>query len=127
NVSAIDQRSGKQQRVRVVASSGLTKEQVDTLVSDADRFKDTDKKRKELAELKNSSDALLYTTERAVVECAELVPPAVIDEVKRDIATLKGLLAAGTDLGAIKEALQRLEVSAYKIAESMYGSPDASA
>ena len=121
NVSAVDQRSGKQQRVRVVASSGLSKEQVDQLVTDADKFKGTDKIRKELAELKNSSDALLYTTERAVVECADIVPAAVIGEVKTDIDSLKALLTAAKDLPAIKEALQRLEVSAYKIAESMYG------
>jgi molecular chaperone DnaK len=107
-----------------VASSGLSKEQVDGLVADADRFKSQDKKRKELAELKNTSDALLYTTERAVVECAELVPAAVIDEVSQDILALKQRLDAGNDLPAIKEALQRLEVSAYKIAESMYGSPE---
>jgi molecular chaperone DnaK len=125
NVSANDLRTGKQQRVRVVASSGLTAEQVDQLVTDADKFKEGDKKRRELAELGNSADALLYTTERAVVDCADLVPPAVIDEVKGDITALKELLAAGKDLVAIREALQRLEVSAYKIAESMYGSPDA--
>jgi molecular chaperone DnaK len=125
NVSALDQRSGKQQRVRVVASSGLSQEQVDQLVSDAGRFKETDKKRKELAELTNTANALLYTTERAVIECVELVPPAVIDEVKGDIGTLKSLLEAGKDLPAIREALQRLEVSAYKIAESMYGPSDA--
>jgi molecular chaperone DnaK len=124
NVSALDQRSGKQQRVRVVASSGLSQEQVDQLVADATRFKDTDKKRKELAELTNSSDALLYTTERAVIDCADLVPPAVLEEIKGDIASLKSLLAAANDVPAIKEALQRLEVSAYKIAESMYGTAD---
>jgi len=124
NVSALDQRSGKQQRVRVVASSGLSQEQVDQLVADADKFKDTDKKRKELAELTNTANSLLYTTERAVIECAEMVPAAVIDEVKGDIGSLKLLLEAGKDLPAIREALQRLEVSAYKIAESMYGPAD---
>jgi len=125
NVSALDQRSGKQQRVRVVASSGLSQEQVDQLVADAAKFKDTDKQRKELAELTNTANALLYTTERAVIECVEMVPAAVIDEVKTDIGSLKVLLEAGTDPAAIKEALQRLEVSAYKIAESMYGPSDA--
>ncbi len=125
NVAATDQRTGKAQRVRVVASSGLSPEQVDQLVQDADRFKDKDKKRRELAELSNSADALLYTTERAVVDCAELVPAHVIDEVKRDITSLKSLLAAAQDPVAIREALQRLEVSAYKIAESMYGTGDA--
>jgi molecular chaperone DnaK len=126
SVAAIDQRTGKQQRVRVVASSGLTQEQVDKLVSDASRFKDSDKLRKELAELKNSADSLLYTTERAVVECVELVPALVLEEVKRDIAQLKELLQAAQDTTAIRESLQRLEASAYKIAESMYGPMDAS-
>jgi len=122
NVSAVDRGTGKQQTVRVVASSGLSKEQVDKLVGDAERFKDTDKRRRELAELKNSADALLYTSERAANECADLVSPAVIEQVKIDIAALRGILASSEDTGAIREALQRLEVSAYKIAESMYGS-----
>jgi molecular chaperone DnaK len=124
NVSAIDQRSGKQQRVKVVASSGLSTEQVDQLVSDASRFKDTDKRRKELAELKNSADALLYTSERAVTECADLVPASVIEEVARDVKALKELTQKSEDVNAIREALQRLEISAYKIAESMYSSSD---
>ena len=124
NVSAIDQRTGRQQRVRVVASSGLTQEQVGKIIEDAGRFKDTDKKRKELAELKNSADALLYTSERAVTECVDLVPAAVLDEVQRDVAALKEQIAK-QDAAGIREALQRLEISAYKIAESMYGSAEA--
>ena len=127
NVSAIDKRTGKQQRVRVVASSGLTNEQVDQLVSEADRFKDTDKRRRELAEVKNSAEALLYTSERAVTECADLVPPAVIEEVARDVGSLKQLVEKSEDAVAIREALQRLELSAYKIAESMYGAADGNA
>lgn len=122
NVNAIDRGTGKQQTVRVVASSGLSKDQVDKLVGDAEKFKDSDKRRRELAELKNSADALLYTSERAATECADLVPVPVIEQVKVDIHLLKELLAASEDTNAIREALQRLEVSAYKIAETMYGS-----
>ncbi|AKF04985.1 molecular chaperone DnaK [Sandaracinus amylolyticus] len=120
HVGAKDIRSGREQKVRVVASSGLTKEQIEGLVGDAEKHKQSDAKRKELAELKNSAAALLYTSEKAVVECAELVPPSVIDVVKKDIATLKATLEEG-DAIAIREALQSLELSAYKIAESMYG------
>jgi molecular chaperone DnaK len=64
----------------------------------------------------------LYTSERAANECADLVPAPVIEQVKTDVAALRGLLASSEDPSAIREALQRLEVSAYKIAESMYGS-----
>jgi molecular chaperone DnaK len=125
HVSAIDKGTGKQQTVRVVASSGLTQEQVDKLVAEAEKFKEGDKRRRELAELKNSANALLYTSERAVLECADLVPAEILAEVKNDIQTLKELTEGTGDAVAIREALQRLEVSAYKIAESMYGSADA--
>ncbi len=119
-MSAKDIRTGREQRVRVVASSGLTQEQITHLVEEADRFRESDEKRKELAELRNSAEALLYTSERAVEECAELVSPDIIEAVARDIAVLRELLEGG-DAIAIREALQQLELSAYRIAESMYG------
>jgi molecular chaperone DnaK len=121
HVAAVDRGTGKQQTVKVTASSGLTKDQVDKLVTDAERFKDSDKKRKELAELKNSAEALLYTSERAVTECADLVPAEILSEVDQDVKVLRGLIEGSGDMIAIREALQRLEISAYKIAESMYG------
>jgi molecular chaperone DnaK len=124
HVAAIDKGTGKQQTVRVVASSGLTQEQVDKLVTDADKFKQSDKLRRELAELKNAAEALLYTSERAVSECADLVAPAILQQVQVDITVLKDLIQGSGDAVSIREALQKLEVSAYKIAESMYGSSD---
>ena len=120
HVSAKDLRTGREQKVRVVASSGLTREQVDKLVQEAERHRESDAKRRELAELRNSAEALLYTSQRAVEECAELVPKDVIEAVSNDIARLRELLAGG-DAIAIREALQQLELSAYRIAESMYG------
>jgi len=120
-VSAKDLRTGRQQSVRVVASSGLSAEQIDQILADAERYKDSDVKRKELAELKNSAEALLYTSEKAVEECAELVSAEVLDAVRNDIAVLRDLLAGEGDAIAIREALQQLELSAYRIAESMYG------
>jgi molecular chaperone DnaK len=120
HVSAKDLGSGREQKVRVVASSGLTQEQVDKLVEEASQYRESDEKRKELAELRNSAEALLYTSERAVEECAELVSAEIIDAVSADIAQLRELLEGG-DAIAIREALQQLELSAYRIAESMYG------
>ncbi|MCA9612893.1 MAG: Hsp70 family protein, partial [Myxococcales bacterium] len=120
-VSAKDLRTGRSQSVRVVASSGLSAEQIDQILADAERYKDSDVKRKELAELKNSAEALLYTSEKAVEECAELVSEEVLDAVRNDIAVLRELLAGEGDAIAIRDALQQLELSAYRIAESMYG------
>jgi molecular chaperone DnaK len=121
HVAAIDRGTGKQTTVKVVASSGLSRDQVDQLVGDATRFKDADRRRRELAELKNSAEALLYTSERAATECRDLVPVDVLEQVSADILALRALLADSADALTIREALQRLELSAYKIAESMYG------
>jgi molecular chaperone DnaK len=121
DVSARDLGTGKEQTVRIVASSGLNQAQIDKIVEEADQYRRSDEKRKELAELKNSAEALLYTSEKAVEECADLVSPDVIEAVSTDIATLKELIEGAGDAIAIKDALQSLELSAYRIAESMYG------
>ncbi|MAT27318.1 MAG: molecular chaperone DnaK [Sandaracinus sp.] len=120
-VSAKDLRTGREQSVKVVASSGLSADQIEQIIEEAEQFKESDERRKELAELKNSAEALLYTSEKAVEECAELVPEEVLAEVQADIDGLKGLLAGEGDAVAIREALQNLELSAYRIAEAMYG------
>ena len=121
DVHAKDLRTGRSQTVRVVASSGLSQEQIDQIIEDAAQFKESDQMRRELAELKNTAEALLYTSQNAVEQCAELVPPEVIEEVQGDISQLRELIDGAGDAIAIREALQQLELSAYKIAESMYG------
>ncbi len=121
HVSAKDLGTGREQNISVVAASGLTEAQINQIVKDADEFRESDQKRKELAELRNSAEALLYTSERAVEECVDLVAADILDAVAADIKTLRGLLAGSGDAIAIRDALQHLETSAYKIAESMYG------
>jgi len=125
HVSAKDMGTGREQTVSVVASSGLTETEIQKIIGNAEKFRSSDEKRKELAELKNNAEALLYTSERAAEECAELVDASIIDAVREDIAYLRELISGSGDAIAIRDALQQLETSAYKIAESMYG--DASA
>lgn len=121
HVSARDLRTGREQKVRVVGSSGLTSEQIEERIAEAARHRESDIRRKELAELRNSCEVLLYTSERAVTEFADLVPGPVIEAVSKDMETLRALLE-GEDAAAIREALQQLELSAYRIAELVYGS-----
>jgi molecular chaperone DnaK len=121
HVSAKDIRTGKVQSIQVVASSGLTNEQIERIIEEADQYRESDVRRRELAELKNSAEALLYTSSRAIEECREFVPGEVLDDVQRDVNALRELVDAGGDAIAIKDALRDLEASAYKIAESMYG------
>jgi molecular chaperone DnaK len=123
NVSAKDLGTSREQNIRVVAASGLTEQEIERCIRDADLYKTTDRKRRELAELRNAAQALLYTSERAVAECRELVSKAVVAQVEADIASLHLCVDEG-DAIAIKDALETLELSAYKIAEAMYGNVD---
>ena len=123
NVSAKDLGTGREQNIRVVASSGLTEQDIERIIGEAEAYKTTDQKRRELAELRNAAEALLYTSERAVAECRELVAEEVVAEVEADIRSLRSCIEEG-DAIAIKDALETLELSAYKIAEAMYGNVD---
>ncbi len=123
NVSAKDLGTGREQNIRVVASSGLTEQEIERIIGEADAYKMTDQKRKELAELRNTAEALLYTSERAVAECRELVAEEIVAQVEADIQSLHVCIDEG-DAIAIKDALETLELSAYKIAEAMYGNVD---
>jgi molecular chaperone DnaK len=123
NVSAKDLGTSREQNIRVVASSGLSEEDIERIIGEADAYKTTDQKRRELAELRNAAEALLYTSERAVAECREMVAEDILAQVEADIESLHVCVNEG-DAIAIKDALETLELSAYKIAEAMYGSVD---
>ena len=123
NVSAKDLGTGREQNIRVVASSGLTEQDIERIIGEADAYKTSDHKRRELAELRNTAEALLYTSERAVAECREMVSEEIIAQVEADIASLHVCIDEG-DAIAIKDALETLELSADKIAEAMYGNVD---
>jgi len=120
NVSAKDLGTSREQNIRVVASSGLTQDDIERIIGEADAYKMTDEKRRELAELRNAAEALLYTSERAVAECREMVPEEIVAQVEADIESLHVCVDEG-DAIAIRDALETLELSAYKIAEAMYG------
>ncbi len=125
HVSAKDLGTGREKAVKVVASSGLTQDEITKIIDQADKFRQSDNKRKELAELRNNAEALLYTSERAAEECAELVDKEIIEQVRADIVYLRELIGGAGDAIAIRDALGQLEASAYRIAESMYGDAQA--
>ena len=121
HVSAKDLGTGQEQNVSVVPTSGLTEAEIERIVEQSNQFRQTDEKRRELAELKNNAEALLYTSERACDECADLVDATIIQTVREDCTYLRGLITGSGDAIAIREALEQLEQSAYSIAEAMYG------
>ena len=96
SVTAKDLATGKSRDVKIVAGSGLTEEEVDRLVKEADSSKDADAKRRELAEVRNQAEALLYTSDNAIKEYAELLPPELREALIKDVATLRAALDAGS-------------------------------
>ena len=123
HVSAKDLGTGKQQSIRFVASSGLTEQEIQKMIKDAEQHKSSDKKKKELADVKNSADGLIYTTEKALEEYATLLPSKDMAEIRADLEALKAVVGT-EDLPRIKSAVQRLEGSAYRIADALYSSGD---
>jgi molecular chaperone DnaK len=119
HVSAKDLGTGKKQEIRITASSGLTEEEIQRMVRDAEANRADDKTKRELADLRNNAEGLIYTTEKSLEEYASALKPEDLGEIKADLEALKGVLS-GPDAGAIKEALARLEGSAYRIADAIY-------
>ena len=121
SVEAKDLGTGKAQSIRVKPTSGLTLEQVDALVSEADQFKYADALRREFAELRNQAETLLYTTETALDGYADLVDAKMLDDTRVVARELRALLEAQADLTQVRDAYQRLEAMTFSIAEKMYG------
>jgi len=119
HVSARDLGTGKQQTVRVVSNSGLTEEDIQRLIADAQAHASDDRSKRELADLKNQSEGLIYTTERSLEEYASMLDQRDRDEIAADMEALKKVLGSG-DARLLKDALQRLEGSAYRIADAIY-------
>jgi molecular chaperone DnaK len=119
HVSAKDLGTGKQQSIRIVASSGLTEQEIQRMIAEAESNKSTDKKKKELADIKNNADGLIYTTEKALEEYSTLLPPKDMAEIRADLEALKTVYQSD-DVAKIRASVQRLEGSAYRIADALY-------
>jgi molecular chaperone DnaK len=118
-VSAKDLGTGKQQQIRITGSSGLTEAEIQRMIRDAETNRADDAQKKELADLRNNAEGLIYTTEKSLEEYASALKAEDLAEIGADLDALKGILEGG-DVAAIKEALTRLEGSAYRIADAIY-------
>jgi molecular chaperone DnaK len=119
HVSAKDLGTGKQQQIRIVASSGLSEQEIQRMVKEAEDKAEDDRKKKDLADLRNMADGLIYTTEKSLEEYASYLKPEEVKEIKDDLAALKRVYES-TDVEKIRAAVSRLEGSAHRIAEAMY-------
>ncbi len=123
NVTAKDKASGKSQSIKIEASSGLKEEDIKKMQADAELHADEDKKKKEVVDLKNTAEMVMYTAEKALKDNDAKIPADLKDGVNAKINALKAV-KDGTDGDAIKKATEELSSEMSKIGEAMAkGSP----
>ena len=119
NVSAKDKATGKEQKITITASSGLSDEEVDKMKKDAEAHADEDKQKKESIETKNTADTMVYTAEKMLKESGDKVSDTDKKEVEEKLEALKKI-KDGDDIEAIKKAADELATSAQKVGAAMY-------
>lgn len=119
NVSAKDKATGKEQQIRIQASGGLSDDEIDKMVRDAESNADADKQRREMVEVKNQAESLLHASEKNLEEHGSAVGGDERKAIEDDIEKLKKALA-GDEKDAIEEATQALTQSSMKLGEAIY-------
>lgn len=119
SVKAKDKATGKEQSVRIEASSGLSKDEIERMKRDAEAHAEEDKKKRETVDVRNTADAMVYTAEKAMRDAGDKVPADVKKEIEDKVAALKGV-KDGDDAEAIKRASQELATASQKIGEILY-------
>ncbi len=119
HVSAKDLATGKEQSIRIQASSGLTEEEIQRMMKEAELHAEEDRKRKELVEARNQADNLIYSTEKNLKDLGDKVDESVKKEITEKIEALRETMK-GDDTQAIKSATDQLMQAAHKLAELLY-------
>jgi molecular chaperone DnaK len=119
HVSAKDLGTGKEQSIQITASSGLSEEEIERLVKEAETHAEEDKKKKGLVEARNQADSLIYQTEKSMKDLGEKVDPTLKTNLEGVIERLKKAME-GTDTEEIKRLSEELMQSSHKLAEAMY-------
>ncbi|HIJ20926.1 MAG TPA: Hsp70 family protein, partial [Deltaproteobacteria bacterium] len=119
NVSAKDMGTGKEQSIKITASSGLSEEEIKQLIKDAELHAEEDKKKRALIDARNAADALIYSTEKSVKEVGDKVDDATKENVNGAIEKLRTAIT-GDDLDEIKRLTEELTQASHKLAEIMY-------
>jgi molecular chaperone DnaK len=119
NVSAKDQATGKEQKITITSSSGLSKNDVDRLVREAESHAADDKDRRELIEVRNQLDALSYSVQKTLDEHRAKLAADKVAAVESALASAR-TAASGEDVAAIRRALEELQRASHAVAESLY-------
>jgi molecular chaperone DnaK len=119
NVTAKDKASGKEQKVTITASTNLDKSDIDRMVQESKAHEAEDKKRREMIDVKNTADNLVYQTEKALRDLGDKVPDAERGEIETKINDLKSA-AQGEDLGQIQAASEQVQQAFHALSQQLY-------
>lgn len=126
NVSARDKGTGKEQSIRITASTNLSDSDVEKMVADAEKYADEDKKRRETVELRNQADSLVYTSEKTLKDLGDKVASDVKAKVEAGVERVKKAIE-GDDIDAneVKSAMEQLQEAIYAVSSGLYGQEQA--
>jgi len=126
SVSAKDVATGKEQKITISGSSGLSRDEVDRMVRDAEAHSSEDRARRDVIEARNQADALGYSVEKTIAENRDRMPATEVARVEAELTALR-TAAAGDDAGAIRAAFETLQRSSHALAEQLYRQSQADA
>ncbi|MFC1835034.1 molecular chaperone DnaK [Thermodesulfobacteriota bacterium] len=119
SVSAKDLGTGKEQSIKITASSGLSEEEIQNMVKDAEAHSEDDKKKRELVDARNQADSMIYMTEKSLKEHSDKVDETTKSNIEAAVTKTKTAME-GEDTEAIKAAIEELQTASHKLAEAMY-------
>ncbi|MDE3105908.1 MAG: molecular chaperone DnaK [Acidobacteriota bacterium] len=120
NVTAKDNATGKDQKITITSSSGLSKEEVERMAKDAEAHAAEDKEQREAVEARNGLDSLVYNVEKMLKDSADKVPAGEKTDVESAVAEAKGVLAGNASAAELNAAKDKLTAVSHKLAEAMY-------
>jgi molecular chaperone DnaK len=126
HVSAKDRGTGREQSMTITGGSALSKDDIDKMIADAEKYADEDRLRKEAVEVRNQADSLVYSTEKFLSENSDKIPADVKTQVEADIAEVKTALE-GDNTDAIATATSKLGTSSQSMGAAMYANASAEA
>ncbi|MCH5276919.1 MAG: molecular chaperone DnaK [Desulfovibrionaceae bacterium] len=119
NVSAKDLGTGKQQSIQITASSGLSEDEIQRLVREAEAHADDDKKKQDVIEARNHADSLIYGTEKSISDLGDKLDASLRSDIQSKMDALKKVME-GEDAAAIRQATDELAKASHKLAEQLY-------
>jgi molecular chaperone DnaK len=127
HVSAVDLGTGKKQEIVIKSSSGLSKAEIERMVTEAEKHAAEDKEKKAFSEAMNEAEILLYSTEQTIKDFADKFTKDDLEEIKRSMTRLREVKEdKNCDLETLRDATAKLQALMHKFAELMYSAPDAS-